>query len=261
MHLRRALSLGIAAAVLAAIHAVPAVAQTHIPDSATQSFASFNYNATTNTNTVSYTLNGGGGATLAAVNVPVQFNFLANAFTAAASDPFFTAVYGNNNQVPTIGTTPYQANLSFTATSSGNASAGGQLFSLTSFSILSDSTSSLGAGHNLLSGTISSPMLLGPLGNTAGIGFGGSMPPQSITFTSEYATFPNGVRADLSWALNALTTPLTLSGNNYLPFNANISGQNVFKPSVVPEPGSIALLSSFGVCSTVFGFSRLRRRK
>jgi len=261
MNLRRCLSLGIAAAVLAAFHAVPAVAQTHIPDSATTSFASFNYNSIAgNTNTVNYTLNGGGGATLSAANVPVQFNFLSAAFTAAASDPLFIAVYGNNNQVPTIGTTPYQANLSFTANSSSNATAGGQVFSMSSFSIISDATSSLGAGHNLLSGTISSPMLFGPLGNTTGQ-FGGSMPPQMITFTSEYATFPNGVRADLSWALNALTVPFTISGNNYLPFSANVSGQNVFKPSVVPEPGSIALLSSLGVCGTVFGFSRLRRRK
>jgi len=45
---------------------------------------------------------------------------------------------------PTIGTTPYQANLSFTANSSGNASASGQLFSMISFSNIGDASAPVG---------------------------------------------------------------------------------------------------------------------
>ena len=250
MHLRKALSLGIAAGVLAAMAAIPASAQT---------FASFLYDGTGNViyDNASGNLNGSG--------IAVQFSFNAAGFGPGLLQPSGGPVVGFGNIAATLSVTGHRTG---NAVGSPGAS---QPYIIDSFSILRN-----GDNANLLSGNANPAALSGTVGGTT-LSLTSSLPPPgtSINYSSAFVTFPTPpVSASLAWAFTEPSPggiPINVAGNGNYQQGAsatillNPAGNFTFvppaAPPTVPEPGAVALLSSLAVCGSVFGIRRLRRGK
>ena len=251
MHLRKTLSLGIAAGILAALSAIPASAQT---------FASFLYDGTGNVIYDNATGN------LTASGVATQFSFNAAGFGPGAMQlqPSGGPSVGFGNIAATLSVTGHRTG---PAVGSPGAS---QPYVIDSFSFLR-----VGDNANLLSGSAAPASLSGTVGGTT-LNLTSSLPPPgtSINYNSDFVVFPAGpASASLAWAFTEPAPggiPITVAGNgNYTqPTGGTIllnpAGNFTYVPSIpsgVPEPGTVALFSSLAVCGTAFGLRRLRRNK
>src|SRR5207248_1172852 len=144
---------------------------------------------------------------------------------------------------PATGYGPQTATLTFSAPRTGDVASGfgqgAQEMSLTTFSIIRDTP--FGGHSNLLSGSASKALLHGTLGGSvanldASIGAGAT-----IHYTSDFLTFPPPTDADLSWAVESVSPPLAIQGNNFRSFDASIAGTfgyNGRASSNVPEGSS-----------------------
>ena len=244
MHLRKALSLGVAAGILAAISAIPASAQT---------FASFLYDGTGNVIYDNATGN------LAGSGIAVQFSFNPAGFGIGLLQPPGGPSIGFGNTAATLTVTGHR-----TGNAVGNPGAA-QPYVIDSFTILRN-----GDNANLLSGSAAPASLSATIGGTT-MGLTSSLPPAGtiISYSSDFVTFPLAKNSSLAWTFTQPSAAaITVAGNgNYTqsPGGPNVllntAGNFTYVPSAVPEPGTVALFSSLAVCGSVFGFRRLRRRK
>jgi len=245
MHLRKALSLGIAAGILAAISAIPASAQT---------FASFLYDGTGNVTYDNATGN------LTGSGIAVQFSFNSAGFGVGLLQPPGGPSIGFGNTAATLTVTGHR-----TGNAVGNPGAA-QPYVIDSFTILRN-----GDNANLLSGSAAPASLTATIGGTT-MGLTSSLPPAGtvINFSSAFVTFPFSTNASIAWTFTQPPTPvgIIVAGNgNYAkenggnPIPLNPAGNFTYIPSAVPEPGTVALFSSLAVCGSVFGFRRLRRKQ
>ena len=234
MLFRNAITLTCAAGTLAAMNVAPASAQT---------FASFLYNGPATTSYDSAT------GVFSGVDIPIGFTF---------------------NVPNSLDITSHSATLTFNASRISDftqATFFGSRFDaqqlvLTSFHITGLDGGNLLSGSNITPATLlgadgSSVASLSGSQNSAGTG---------IHFQSDYLTFPAVTAADtdLSWTLENITprfSGTTGPGANFNSFQSSITGAFRSPTAGVPEPGAIALIGSFFVCGSVFGASRLRRRK
>jgi len=74
----------------------------------------------------------------------------------------------------------------------------------------------------------------------------------ALTITSLLTGGPLGPTSVTIWLDQTQSKPIP---------NKFITQTGFIRAQAIPEPGSVALLSSFGVCGTIFGVSRLRRRR
>ena len=245
MHLRKTLSLGIAAGILAALSAIPASAQT---------FASFLYDGTGNVVVDSAT------GSLTGTGIAVQFSFNPAGFGPGMTQlqPPGGPIIGFGNTAATLDVTAHKTG---PATGSPGAS---QPYVIDSFHIIANV-----GGANLLSGSAAPAALSGTVGGTT-LNLTSSLPPAgtSINYTSSYVTFPFPMNASLAWAFTEPAPgglPITVNGaGNYTTSGGNVllnpAGNFTYVPSGTPEPGAIALFSSLAVCGSAFGLRRLRRK-
>ena len=247
MHLRKSLSLGIAAGILAAITAIPASAQT---------FASFLYDGTGNVVYDNATGN------LSGSGIAVQF-----AFNAVGFGPGMTQLKPPGGPIIGFGNTA--ATLDITGHSTGPATGSpgaSQPFVIDSFHIIANV-----GGANLLSGSAAPAALAGTVGGTT-LSLTSSLPPPgtNINYFSDYVIFPvPPANASLAIAFTEPSPggiPITVAGNgNYTQPGGgrillNPAGNFTYVPSGVPEPGAVALFGSLAVCGSAFGIRRLRRK-
>ena len=246
MHLRKTLSLGIAAGILAAITAIPASAQT---------FASFLYDGTGNVVIDQTTGN------LSGSGIAVQFSFNPAGFGPGMTQlqPPGGPIIGFGNTAATLTVNGHRTG---PATGSPGAS---QPYVVDSFSIIANV-----GGANLLSGSASPAALSGTVGGTT-LALTSSLPPAgtNINYTSAYVTFPNAQNASLAFAFTepapgGIAINVNALGNYVFANGANVqlnpAGNFTYVPSGVPEPGTVALFSSLAVCGSAFGLRRLRRK-
>ena len=247
MHLRKTLSLGIAAGILAALTAIPASAQT---------FASFLYDGAGNVVYDNATGN------LSGSGIAVQFTFNPAGFGPGMTQlqPPGGPIIGFGNTAATLTVNGHRTG---PATGSPGAS---QPYVVDSFSIIANV-----GGANLLSGSASPAALAGTVGGTT-LSLTSSLPPAgtSINYSSAYVTFPNAVSASLAFAFTEPSPgglPITVAGNGNFTepgggrILLNPAGNFTYVPSGVPEPGTVALFCSFAVCGSAIGVRRLRRKK
>lgn len=189
-------------------------------------FASFLYNS--QTSDVIYSNMG----SVQGTNIPIRFEYNPGAV-------FFGGTAGN------IGTT-YDAALSFTGTTASPVVSffgfGGQNINITSFSIIG--SSGVVTGQNLLSGSLLNVSVLGTLGGATANISGDVLTGSSIMYTSSYLMFPTippATNAGFSWALNNVSPPLGIQGNNFRDFTSTVQGGFSYT-AVVPEPGQVASL-------------------
>jgi len=236
MHLRNALSLGIAAVGLAAISLGSASAQAPISivgstglDQADNVF----WNPTT-------------GLTI---------NNL-NAVVASTVSPTLGVIAPS-----TISFTPL-APVSFTL----NGTAFIETLGPGSFTVTGPNP----GGPVLLMGSFGNSILTGNIGSTSG---GVNLVTNSVTYDAATpgTLFPGA----LGYIKTGGSLSLTFTGQQVGPpptLNSTGDGLNTFevhdsvvwaavKPNAVPEPGAVALLSSLAVCGSAFGLRRLRRTK
>ena len=247
MHFRKALSLGVAAGVLAALSAIPASAQT---------FASFLYDGTGNVVYDNATGN------LSGSGIAVQF-----AFNAVGFGPGMTQLKPPGGPIIGFGNTAATLSIMGHRTGPAVGSPGAaQPYVVDSFSIIANV-----GGANLLSGSATPASLSGTVGGTT-LSLTSSLPPAgtSINYSSDYVTFPFAQSASLAFAFTEPAPgglPITVAGNgNYTQPGGgrillNPAGNFTYVPSGVPELGTVALFSSLAVCGSAFGLRRLRRGK
>ena len=241
MKLRNALSLSIAAGILASLSLVPASAAT--------TFASFLFD-TGGANVVG---NGAGMITGTGINV------------------VFSYVPGGVAGSPSVGFGNIAARLNFSAVAVSNATGGTRIdqdYNVTSFSINSVVAMNDGNGNfvtNLLSGS-AIPVTFDARNSVGSLTASSpSVPPSTILFNSAFVTFglPQ-TGADLGWTLTNITPNAALSGNNIAAFTSSIAGTFGYDPkpvSNVPEPGAVAMFAGMGLSASLFALRLRRRRK
>lgn len=233
MHLRKALAIGAAVGLLAAIAAFPSNAQVLTKIGNTQ------INGTA-TNVVydgtNFSLSNGAGNTASFFGAVGQGNNtnIDIVFGPVTKTGFTIDAMGNFNVLTTGGTfklTDHATNAVVLAGSYGAGAIGGTI-------------GGNSGSFNLLAATVNYAANGGP-GNLFPAGFltsGGSLQAGFVTPTPFAGT-----------GGPPFTNVAAFVGTDTLTFSA-------LRPAV-PEPGAIALFSSLGVCGTVFGLRRIRRRK
>ena len=257
MSFRNALTLSVAAGILATVSVLPAFAGT---------FAQFNQQSGAN----AFSLTGAAtpGQVLSST-VPVFFNF-----QNVAGNPTFTQ--------PVPFSTDIMGMLTFNAVSSGATTTSGGLliepFSTASWTFKVMGNQTFGAftfldGQNLLTGT-SVPSVPGnttgslsgtPGGNSATFG-GSDAPPvgpltNTVTFTSDFINYTGASSKAYGFSFSSVFMNYSAGpGGTVAPFTA--AGTGTFSAiSGVPEPGAVAMLAGLGVTGSLFAFRRLRRRR
>ncbi len=241
MKLRNALSISVAAGILASLSLVPASAAT--------TFASFLFD----TGGASVVGNGAGMITGTGINV------------------VFSYVPGGVANAPSVGFGSIVARLNFTAVAVANATGGTRIdqdYNLTSFSINSVVALNDGNGNfvtNLLSGsaiplTFDARNSVGSLTSSSP-----SLPPTVIQYNSAFITFglPQ-TGADLGWTLTNITPNASLNGNNVGAFTSSVAGTFGYDPKPaanVPEPGAVAMFAGMGISASLFALKLRKRRK
>jgi hypothetical protein len=238
---------GIAAGLLAAVTIVPASAQT---------FAAFDYVGPADVTYDNATGN------LSGTGIPVTFHFDQTGFGPGLLQP--TAGPSPINFTTVNATLSVTGHRTANVTGAPNAS---QAYVIDNFTI----TENIAGNPLLLSGSGNPASLNALIGGTTA-GLTSSLPPAGsvVQFSSDFVTFPADDAASIAWTFTKPlpTTTMQVAGNGNYILNTggnpllNPSGNFTFVPSAaVPEPGVVALFSSLGVCGTVFGLRRLRRRK
>ena len=236
-----ALTISVAAALLASLSLVPASAAT--------TFASFLFD-TGGGNVV-----GDGMGHISGTGINIIFSF----------------VPGGVSSAPSVGFGGIAAKLDFFATRISNATGGSRIdqdYNLTSFSINSVVAANDGNGNivtNLLSGT-ATPLTFDAR-NTVGslTASSPSFPVTTITYNSAFVTFGlPSTAADLGWTLTNITPNASLSGTNIGAFTSSIAGTFGYDPRVisnVPEPGVLAMLAGISVPASLFVLKLRKKRK
>ncbi len=236
-----ALTISVAAGILASLSLVPASAAT--------TFASFLFD--TNGSSVV----GDGLGHITGTNINIVFSF----------------VPGGVTNVPSIGFGSIAAKLNFFATAIAPATGGTRIdqdYNLTSFSINSVVAANDGNGNfvtNLLSG--SATPLTFDARNTVGslTASSPSFPVSTILFNSAFVTFGlPSTGADLGWTLTNITPNASLNGANIGAFTSSIAGTFGYDPRVVsnvPEPGVLAMLAGISVPASLFVLKLRKKRK
>jgi hypothetical protein len=189
----------------------------------TLTFASFSYVGPAQAH-----YNGGTGV-LSGVSIPIKFNYVSSGLPLG----FPATGYGSQNAL-----------LSFTASSTANAGSfagiGFQAMNLSSFAITVNG--GIYNGMNLLSGSVNQTVLSGTLGGTTATHLGSMGAGATVTYASDFLTFPAATDADLGWTLTSVDPPLALAGNNFSTFDATVAGTFGYNVATVPEASSFALL-------------------
>lgn len=265
MVLRSSLTLGFTVCTLAAISLTPASAQ--VPTT----FAQISYGQI-------FSYSGGNSGVLSATGPLVGFNF--RVLPPSSSGGFVPYVNGGSGLIDQS----INAKINFSATANGTpvmtaGSLASQDFQAFTASITANGAQtvngvSIADGANLLTLTVTTPTntvfptLSGNTSsNSATFSFSDSpattAASERVTFSSHYIDFANfSVKSKGgSLSFSSATPPFTVSGGAINPFTASGAGTFSAQFDAVPEPGVTALLSSLGVCGTLFGVNRLRRRK
>jgi hypothetical protein len=233
MHLRKALSLGVAAVCLAAVAVVPAYAQVLTKIGNTQingTAPNITFDGTT------FTLGNGVGN----------------------SASFFGSVGQGNNMDVDIAFGPVtQTGFTIDGMNNFNIITSGGSFQITDHltnAIVLQGTFGAGAIGGTIGGNSGSFNLLTPSVTYGGIGGPGNMFPAGF-LTTQGSLQAGFVTPDsfVGTGGGPITGVAPFVGTDTLTFSAQ-------RPAV-PEPGAVALFSSIGVCGTVFGLRRMRRRK
>lgn len=222
----------------------------------------------TNGTAQNFSFSGSNSGVLTSAADPVQFRF--------ASGSGFTLAQ------PGLADQNISAVLNLSATANGNPAilAGGQTtqqFSLVDFTFITTANQTVNgvfipAGTVLLHGVDNALSLVPPLnasavldGSTTSATFHAPLTgfPNTIQFMSDYINFAGATNNGFAYSLTPgfTTTSVPPFGLFINPFTAAGTGTFTSTASPVPEPGTVALLSSLCVCGSVFGVRRLRRRK
>ena len=236
-----ALTISIAAGIMASLSLVPASAAT--------TFASFLFD------TNGATVVGDGAGMITGTGISVVFSY----------------VPGGVVNSPSTGFSSINAILNFTAVRVANATGGARIdqdYNLTSFSINSVVAMNDGSGNfvtNLLSGSAS--LLTFDARNTVGslTASSPSLPITTILYNSAFVNFglPQ-TGADLGWTLTNITPNASLNGANIGAFTSSIAGTFGYDPkpvSNVPEPGILAMLAGISVPASLFALRLRKKRK
>jgi len=228
MRLKTALSLGLAAGIMA-IAAIPSSAQVLTKIGNTQ-------------------LNG------SATNVVYDGTNFSLGNGAGNSAAFFGAVgQGNNLNIDIVFGPVAQTGFTIDAMNNFNVLTTGGTFSLkdhTTNAVVLAGTFGSGAIGGTIGGNSGSFNLITASVNYAANGGPGNLFPAG--FLMNGGSLQAGFVTSLPFAQNG-SNVAAFVGTDTLTFSA-------LRPAV-PEPGAIALFSSLGVCGTVFGLRRIRRRK
>jgi len=233
MHLRKSMSLGVAVGFLATIASLPVSAQVLTKIGNTQ-------------------ING------TATNVAYDGTSFTLGNGAGNSAQFFGSVgQGNNNNIDIVFGPVTKTGFTVDAMGNFNVLTTGGTFKLTDHTtnavVLQGSFGS-GALGGTIGGNSGSFNLL-----TASVTYGGVGGPGNL--------FPAGFLLTGGSLQAGFVTSLPFAGTGGPPFTnvAPFVGTDTLTFSAlrpaVPEPGAIALFSSLGVCGTMFGLRRMRRRK
>jgi len=255
MSFRNALTLGLAAGILATVSLLPASAGT---------FAQFSQQSGGN----AFTLTGpvSPGQVLSTTATPVFFNFL-----AAPGNPTFTSPVPLSMDISAV--------LTLSATSSTPVLPGPtpqESFNNVSFSFTTTTNQTVGgffipAGTNLLTGSsvaIGAPIsatLSGVNASNSATFSGGDVgvPPaltNVVTFSSAYINFAGATNKAYAYSFSSVFMNFSAGPTGIIPFTA--AGTGTFSAnSGVPEPGAVAMLAGLGVTGSLFAFRRLRRRR
>jgi hypothetical protein len=229
MHLRKSLSLGIAAGFLAAIASIPASAQVLTKIGNTQ-------------------ING------TATNVVYDGTNFSLSNGAGNTAQFFGSVgQGNNTNIDIVFGPVARTGFTIDAMGNFNVLTGGGTFSLrdhnTNAVVLAGSYGA-GAVGGTIGGNSGSFNLISASVNYAANGGPGNLFPAG--FLTNGGSLQAGFVTPVAFAQNGQNVAAFV-GTDTLTFSA-------LRPAV-PEPGAIALFSSLGVCGTMFGLRKMRRRK
>jgi hypothetical protein len=255
MSFRNALTLSLAAGILATVSIIPACAGT---------FAQFNQQ--TGNNAFALTGAVSPGQVLSTTSTPVFFNFL-----SAAGNPLFTAPVPLGMDISAV--------LTLTATSSTPVIPGPtpqESFNNVSFSFTTTANQTVNgffipAGTNLLTGSsFAAPVpisatLAGVSGANSATFSGGDtgVPPaltNTVTFSSAYINFTGATNKAYAYSFSSVFMNFSASPTGLNPFTA--AGTGTFSANNgVPEPGAVAMLAGLGVTGSLFAFRRLGRRK
>jgi len=233
MHLKKAMSFGIAVGILAAIASVPTSAQVLTKIGNTQ-------------------ING------IATNVVYDGTTFSLSNGAGNSASFFGSVgQGNNANIDIVFGPVTKTGFTVDAMGNFNVLTSGGTFKLTDHTtnavVLAGSYGS-GAIGGTIGGNSGSFNLLTASVNYAANGGPGNLFPAG--FLTNGGSLQAGFVTSLPFAGTGgspATNVAAFVGTDTLTFSA-------LRPAV-PEPGAIALFSSLGVCGTMFGLRRMRRRK
>jgi hypothetical protein len=246
MHLRNALSLWIAAGALAAITIIPASAQV--------------LNITITDGTTTLTVADGSAldtdATVGTVTVGKGLtDTFANLATGSTVSAAFSLPGGTLSELDTNGNLKGTNNSLFTVTSSINGVTvpSGLVRMFNDTNTIAFNLSPIGTNGNDTNGV-----------STANVLFGQNLADTTFSYNST-TTSPNSGSGTGPGFIFVNTGAFAITSVTKINTVNNAAGlfttTSILQAAAVPEPGTVALLSSLGVCGTAFGLRRLRRRK
>jgi hypothetical protein len=262
MSFRNALTLSVAAGILATLSVIPASAGT---------FAQFVQQTGTN----AFSLSGAfpPGQVLATNATPIFFQF--------------KNVAGNPTN--TIPVSLFDQNISaiatLTATSNGPAvpgtfdseSFGNATFTFTTVANQTVNGNFIPAGSLLLKGVVTPSGIFPVAGTLSGLDQGNSatfagsdvnnlpINQNTVMFSSDYIDFTGSMSNAYAFSFSSVFMDFRTDGGfpftNIKPFTAAGTGTFSSTAGQVPEPGAVAMLAGLGVTGSLFAFRRLRRRR